>query len=134
MVGAGRRPVCFPTIFCPRSNTTSELSDFSSLVSIGVVGIHSQPWPEVSRPVWPQRAVSSLNRLRAEALGDLAIGTDASLSGQIDGPVWSVPDRGTAGAGRSLSAVDRAITRKALPKRGQSRRLRRASSEIPIAL
>jgi hypothetical protein len=28
-----------------------------------------------------------LNRLRAEALGDLAIGIDAGLSGQIDGPV-----------------------------------------------
>jgi hypothetical protein len=40
----------------------------------------------------------TLNRLRAEALDDLAIGIDASLSGQIDGPVWSVSDRGTAGA------------------------------------
>ena len=39
----------------------------------------------------------TLNRLRAEALGDLAIGIDASLSGQIDGPVWSVSDHGTAG-------------------------------------
>ena len=39
----------------------------------------------------------ALNRLRAEALCDLAIGIDASLSGQIDGPVWSVSDRGTAG-------------------------------------
>jgi len=39
-----------------------------------------------------------LNRLRAEALGDLAIGIDVSLSGEIDGPVWSVSDRGTAGA------------------------------------
>ena len=29
----------------------------------------------------------TLNRLRAEALGDFAIGIDASLSGQIDGPV-----------------------------------------------
>jgi hypothetical protein len=28
---------------------------------------------------------------------DLAIGIDAGLSGQIDGPVWSVFDRGTAG-------------------------------------
>ena len=37
----------------------------------------------------------ALNRLRAEALGDLAIGSDASLS--INGPVWSVSDRGTAG-------------------------------------
>ena len=35
----------------------------------------------------------TLNRLRAEALGDLAIGIDASLSGQMDGPVWSVSDR-----------------------------------------
>ena len=37
----------------------------------------------------------ALNRLRAEVLGDLAIGIDASLSGQIYGPVWSVSDRGT---------------------------------------
>src|SRR5262249_34106758 len=35
---------------------------------------------------------------RAEALRDLAIGIDAGLSGEIDGPVWSVSDRGTAGA------------------------------------
>jgi len=35
-----------------------------------------------------------MNRLRAEALGDLAIGIDASLSGQMDGPVWSVSDHG----------------------------------------
>jgi hypothetical protein len=34
----------------------------------------------------------------SEALGDLAIGIDGSLSGEIDGPVWSVSDRGTAGA------------------------------------
>jgi hypothetical protein len=31
--------------------------------------------------------IRTLNRLRAEALGDLAIGIDA---GEIDGPVWSV--------------------------------------------
>jgi hypothetical protein len=36
----------------------------------------------------------TLNRLRAEALGDLATGIDA---GEIDGPVWSVPDRGPRG-------------------------------------
>ncbi len=41
----------------------------------------------------------ALNPLRAaEALGDLAIGFDASLSGEIDGPVRSVSDRRTAGA------------------------------------
>ena len=39
----------------------------------------------------------ALNRLRAEALGDLVIGFDASLSGEIDGPVRSVSDRRTAG-------------------------------------
>jgi len=33
--------------------------------------------------------LKSLNRLRAETLGDRAIGIDASLSGQIDGSVWS---------------------------------------------
>jgi hypothetical protein len=35
VVGADRRPVCFPTIFCPRFEPTGELSAFSSLVSIG---------------------------------------------------------------------------------------------------
>ena len=39
----------------------------------------------------------ALNRLRAEALGDLAIGIDDSLSGEIDGPEWSVSGRRTAG-------------------------------------
>src|SRR5262249_41308428 len=66
----------------------------SSLVSIGAVGIHGQPWPEVSRPVWASAGgqLRALNRLRAEALGDLAIGIDA---GETDGPI---SDRGTAGA------------------------------------
>src|SRR5215831_7514727 len=59
----------------------------------------AQPWPDVSRPVRFQRAVNSLNRLRAEALADI----DAS---EIDCPVWSVSDRGTAGAFRS-SRTDR---------------------------
>ena len=48
--------------FCPRSKPTGELSTLSSLVSIGVVGIHGQPWPELSRPVRPQRAISSGHR------------------------------------------------------------------------
>jgi hypothetical protein len=34
-------------------------------------------------------------RLRAEALGDLAIGIGAS---EINGPVWAVSGRGTTGA------------------------------------
>ena len=37
----------------------------------------------------------ALNRLRAEVLATLPLGIDA---GEIDGPVWSVSDRGTAGA------------------------------------
>src|SRR5262245_39494954 len=57
VVGADRPPLRFPTIFCPRFEPTDELSSVSSPVSIEVVvGIHGQPWPEVSRPVWPQRA------------------------------------------------------------------------------
>ena len=40
-------------------------------------------------------AMSSHHNFRPEALGDLAIGSDA---GEIDGPVWSVSDRGTVGA------------------------------------
>jgi hypothetical protein len=102
VVGADRPPVRLPTIFCPRFEPTGELSGLSSLVSIGVVGIQGQPWPRSE----PTRMVSAsqlraLNRLLAEALGDLAIGIDA---GEIDGPVWSVSDRGTAGAFRSSRA------------------------------
>ena len=40
--------------------------------------------------LWSARQLRTLNRLRARALGDLAIGIDASLSGEIDGPVCSV--------------------------------------------
>src|SRR5215467_16264316 len=55
VVGADRPAVRFPTIFCPCSKITSELSGVSSPVSIGAVGIHGQPRPEVSRPVRPQQ-------------------------------------------------------------------------------
>ena len=71
MVGADRRPLRFSTIFCPRFKATDELSVLSSRVSIGAVGIHGHPLPEVSRPVRRQRAVNSLNRLRAEALAGI---------------------------------------------------------------
>ena len=57
----------------------------------------------------------ALNRLRAEALGDLAIGIDA---GEIEGPVWSVSDRGTAGAFRSSRADSGA---QVLPPAGATR-------------
>src|SRR5262249_6902673 len=63
------------------------------------------PWPTLAQSEPTRMASASqlrtLNRLRAEALGDLAIGIDA---GEIDGPVWSVSDRGTAGAFRSSRA------------------------------
>ena len=54
VVGADRPPLRFSTIFCPRFNTTSELSSFSSLVSIGAVGIHGKPWAQrtVSSEAW----------------------------------------------------------------------------------
>ena len=97
MVGADRPPLRFFTIFCPRSSITGELSSFFLPSVNRNIGVHGQPWPEVSRPVWPQRAgqLRALNRLRAEALAALPLGIDA---GQIDGPVWSVSDRGTAEA------------------------------------
>src|SRR5215831_7668830 len=69
VVGADRPPVRFPTIFCPRFEPTGELSSFSSLASIGVVGIHGQPWSEVSRPYGLSE--SALNRLRTEAVATL---------------------------------------------------------------
>jgi hypothetical protein len=53
----------------------------------------------VSQLVRPQRAVSSLNRLRAAALAGIG-------ASEIDCPVWSVSDRGTTGAFRS-SRTDR---------------------------
>src|SRR6516162_4514764 len=69
VVGADRPPLRFSTIFCPCAKTTSELSIISSLVSIGAAsGGRSAQSPE---PI------------------------DA---GEIDGPVWSVSDRGMAGA------------------------------------
>jgi hypothetical protein len=55
----------------------------------------ANPGPERADPYGLSGAVSSLNRLRAEALATLPLGIDA---GAIDGPVWSVSDRGTAGA------------------------------------
>src|SRR5262249_14283738 len=99
VVGADRPPLRFSTIFCPRSNITSELSIISPPVSIGVVGVHGQPWPEVSRRRMASAGgqLRTLNRLRAEALGDLAVGIDASLSGEIDGPVCSVSIAGPRG-------------------------------------
>ena len=54
---------------------------------------------EATRTASAGGQLRALNPLRAaEAPGDLAIGIDASLSGEIDGPEWSVSDRGTAGA------------------------------------
>src|SRR5262245_48915752 len=41
--------------------------------------------------------IRTLNPLRAEALRDLAIGIDASLSGEIDGPECSVSFAGPRG-------------------------------------
>ena len=61
---------------------------------------------EPTRMASAGRQVRALNRLHAEALGDLAIGIDDSLSGEIDGPVRSESDRGTTGAFRS-SRTDR---------------------------
>jgi hypothetical protein len=55
VVGADRPPLRFFTIFCPRFNTTGELSVFSSLVSIGVVGT---AWPTLARSE-PTRAGSA---------------------------------------------------------------------------
>ena len=51
--------------------------------------IRQYPWPTLARSEPTRMASASqlrtLNRLRAEALGDLAIGIDASQSDQIDG-------------------------------------------------
>src|SRR5262249_47868718 len=62
-------------------------------VPIGAVGIHAKPWPGASRPVWPQRAVSSdpLNRVHVEATLPLASMPERQIVR------WSISDRGTAG-------------------------------------
>src|SRR5262249_39599418 len=81
------------TIFCPRFEPTGDEFFLSS-----VNRSSWYPWPTLARSE-PTRTASAsqlrtLNRLRAEALGDLATGIDA---GEIDGPVWSVSGRGTGG-------------------------------------
>jgi hypothetical protein len=64
------------------------------------------PGPERADPSGLSgRSAQSPEPVRAaEALGDLAIGIDASLSGEIDGPVQSVSDHRTPGALRSSRA------------------------------
>src|SRR5215471_21618551 len=70
VVGADRPPLRFATIFCPRFETTGELSGFSSLVSIGAVGIHGKHLArsEPTRTASAGGQLRALNRLRAEAL------------------------------------------------------------------
>src|SRR5262249_19011736 len=88
------RPCVFPRYFA-RVSITGELSVFSR-----VNRSSWYPWPTLARSE-PTRTASAggqlrtLKRVRAEAPRDLAIGIDA---GEIDGPVWSVSGRGTAGA------------------------------------
>src|SRR5262245_32650419 len=54
VVGADGPPVRFSTIFWRRFGTTGELLVFSSLVSIGAVGIHRKSWAQrmVSSEAW----------------------------------------------------------------------------------
>src|SRR5215471_17488080 len=80
--GSARPPVAiFPSQQC---DPAARLPGFTVAVAAGLPGSRQSICGQLR----------ALNRLRAEALGDLAIGIDASLSGQIDGPVWSVSDRG----------------------------------------
>jgi hypothetical protein len=105
-VGVDRPPVRFPTIFCPRSKVTSELSILVSSVNRS----SWCPWPTPARSE-PTRMASAGGQLpKPPARGsprDLAIGIDASeINGEINGPVWSLSGRGTTGAFRS-SRTDR---------------------------
>src|SRR4249919_65372 len=59
MVGASFSTSDLSAVLALTVGVTSQLSIFPSLVSIGPVGIYDQPWPDVSRPVRPQRPVSS---------------------------------------------------------------------------
>ena len=76
MVGADRPSLRFSTIFCPRFEPTGDEFFLSS-----VNRSSWYPWPTLARSE-PTRTASAsqlrtLNRLRAEALGDLATGIDA---------------------------------------------------------
>src|SRR5262249_16640568 len=64
------RPCDFPRYFARVRGQLAKQS-LSSLVSIGVVGIHGQPWSEVSRPYGLSE--SALNRLRTEAVATMGI-------------------------------------------------------------
>jgi len=88
-------PRVFPRYFARVSNQLAKYQP-SSLVSNRSSWY---PWPTLARTEPTRTAAAgdqlrTLNRLRAEALGDIAIGIDA---GEIGGPVWSVSDRGTGG-------------------------------------
>jgi hypothetical protein len=66
-------------------------------------GIHGQPWPDVSRPVRPERAgqLKSPEPPARGSLRDLAIGIDA---GEIDSSVWGpYPTAGPRGFRSSRS-------------------------------
>src|SRR5262249_22215083 len=112
--GADRLAPRFSTIFCPRFDITNELMVLSS-----VNRSSWYPWPTLARRE-PTRTISAggqlraLNRLRAEALGDLAIGIDASLSGEIDGR--SAPYHSRDRGGLRSSRTDRGA--QALPPAG----------------
>jgi hypothetical protein len=69
----------------------------------------ANPSPEVSRPVWPQRA-GQLNSPEPPARGALATLPLGIGAGEVDAPVWSVSDRGTGGLRSS-----RADTRTPVP-------------------
>ena len=75
------RPCGFPRYF---ARVRTQLAKYRILSSVNCW----YPWPTLARSEPTRMASASqlrtLNRLRAEALGDLAIGIDASLSGQPD--------------------------------------------------
>jgi hypothetical protein len=102
VVGAGRPPLRFSTIFCPRPSITSELSNVSSLVSPqeGLRGhswpplVHNRPGrlepfirngisrePIVRRPAHPRRLVGVLviGRVAAKPQAQLACAPEGSV-------------------------------------------------------
>src|SRR5215471_20125751 len=89
------RPCGFPRYF---ARVRRQLANRYFLSSVNRSSWH--PWPTLARSEATRAALAggqlrALNRLRAEVLATLPLGID---TGEIDGPVWSVSDRGTAGA------------------------------------
>src|SRR6516225_7283922 len=81
VVGGDRPPLRFSMIFCPRSKITRELSIVSSLVSIGVVGVHGL---DQAGSTPERRPIARRARLLIICSATSAYGNDADTADQAD--------------------------------------------------